>query len=843
VFFSSTSLFAQLPSSSPEIQLIQGTFLGKTPPVIEFATEFDHSSVDSTQVFEIKNFKERYRKSPVERNLFPQMDPLWKPENAQQTQRTPQGELLSNFNGMGYSGVQPPDPCVAASDDYVVQMINGSGGAKYRVWNKNGTAISASLNFDNLFAGYNGLGDPIVLFDQLANRWFLSEFTSSGNRLLLAVSETDNPLGSFYTYVFQAQSFPDYPKYSVWPDAYYCTSNENTSTLYAFERDSMLVGAPANMIRLTATNLSGYGFQALAPVSFEGTNVGNAPATFWRHVDDEAHSPGNSNAFSDFVQYFELIPNFAVPTNSVFNGPISIPVSEFDSDINGYFAFSGISQKNSSVSLDPIREVFMNRMNYRNFGYFESIVGCHVTDVNGNDWAGIRWYEFRKTDTTDWAMYQEGTFAPNSENRWMGAININEDGTICLAYSIAGSNTFPSLAYTGRNMHDPLGTMTISEQIIVNGGGANTSNRYGDYAALAVDPANDSTFWFTSEYNPTSTWNTRIAHIRLTDPCNGLRTQAIASGSNVCPEDSLSAITLQSFGGPTSTYSYSLDNINFQSSPVFSNLPSGNYIVYTQNGTCTATSEVNLSLVPEIVGSPSVTDILCFGDSNGEIDVSVSGGTSPYELSLDSQMWNPSTTFSNLSAGVYSVYIRDANNCIQKVDSVVVSEPLVVSSTDSIVPASDSLSADGEIYIFASGGTPPYKFSLDSLNFYPNSVFSNLSAGSYTYYILDSNNCSFTGKSDVRVTSVKNIEFGEGIQVYPNPVGQNLFIQFDRNWAASEVNVTISAANGSTVFSAQYGTLSFPNKLDINVNKLSTGIYFLKIQVGEELILRQLIKE
>jgi hypothetical protein len=440
-------------------------------------------------------------------------------------------------------------------------------------------------------------------------------------------------------------------------------------------------------------------------------------------------------------------------------------------------------------------------------------------------------------------MYQEGTFAPNSENRWMGAININEDGTICLAYSIAGSNTFPSLAYTGRNMHDPLGTMTISEQIIVNGGGANTSNRYGDYAALAVDPANDSTFWFTSEYNPTSTWNTRIAHIRLTDPCNGLRTQASASSSNVCPEDSLSIITLQSFGGPTGTYSYSLDNVNFHSSPIFSNLPSGNYIVYTQNGTCTATSDVNLSLVPEIVGSPSVTDILCFGDSNGEIDISVSGGTSPYELSLDSQIWDPSTTFSNLSAGVYSVYIRDANNCIQKVDSVVVSEPLVVSSTDSIVPASDSLSADGEIYIFASGGTPPYKFSLDSLNFYPNSVFSNLSAGSYTYYILDSNNCSFTGKSDVRVTSVKNIEFGEEIQVYPNPVGHNLFIQFDRNWPAWEVSISITSTNGSTVFSAHYGTLSFPNKLDINVNKLSTGIYFLKIQVGEELILRQLIKE
>ncbi len=837
-----SNVLAQQNSLENDTELIKGTFLGKTPPVRDFATEFDFSQIDTNQYFEIRNFKDRYRTGPIERNLNPKLDPIWKPNQNTSTQRVPQGSIIQNYNGIGFTGVQPPDPCVAVSSEYVVQMINGSGGAKYKVWNKTSNSLTGALNVDDLFLGYNGLGDPIVVYDRIADRWLLSEFASSGSNLLVAISVTNDPLGQFYTYVFQANNFPDYPKYSVWPDAYYCTTNESQTTIYAFERDSMLVGAPAILIRKTVPSLSGFGFQALTPVNFEGVASSNTPATFWRHVDDEAHS-NTPDPFSDFVQYWTFTPNFSSPSSSPFVGPTTLTVSEFDSDLNGYFAFSAIKQPNSTTRLDPLREVFMNRMNYRNFGIFESIVGCHVTDIDGSDWAGMRWYEFRKTDTSNWTLYQEGTYAPDADSRWMGSIDINANGSICLAYSVSSSTTYPSLKFTGRNVWDSPGVMTLTEQTIVAGGGSNSNNRYGDYAAMVVDPADDSTFWFTGEYNPSSTWSTRIAQLQLNDICNGLTATAHQTAYISCPNDSNAEVEIFAIGGNSGTYTYSVDSVIFQSSNVLSNLTAGDFVIYVKDGTCV--SQVPISIVgPDTFQiNTTLSNIDCYGNANGNIIVSGNGGTSPIQYSLDNMNWVNSTLFDSLTAGNYTVYIRDANNCISQKDSNIITEPLPLIVTDSIVPASSSSATDGAIYLDVQGGTPIYYYSKDSLSFTSSNYFTNLAAGTYFVYVVDANGCLVKDTVNINSVSVPTIFNENNVRLFPNPNAGKFNIELGSELLANGADLVIRNLTGQIVYTHTIESQNSNFIESIDISKNATGVYFMIITVNSQTHTLQIVME
>lgn len=190
-------------------------------------------------------------------------------------------------------------------------MINGGGGALFTIHDKtSGAVITGPTNLDSLGSGNcsNGFGDPVVLYDRDADRWMLSEFSSSGNRLCVYVSLTSDPIGGGWcNYDFTATNFPDYPKYAAWPDAYYVGSNENSPAAYAFDRANMLTCTTARPIqRFTAPQLGGFGFQALTPSDLDGTDLppAGSPAYFLRHNDDEAH--GGSTPGQDFLQIFEF---------------------------------------------------------------------------------------------------------------------------------------------------------------------------------------------------------------------------------------------------------------------------------------------------------------------------------------------------------------------------------------------------------------------------------------------------------------------------------------------------------------------------------------------------------
>jgi len=423
-----------------------------------------------------------------------------------------------NIDGM--PGVtSPADPSLDVGPNHVIQMINGTGGSTFKVWDKSGNVVLNSTTFDNFMnsaslngnPGWSGAGDPIVIYDERADRWLLTEFCSGCNDLFIAVSSSSDPTGSYYTYTVTQPSFPDYPKYSVWENEYVVTANLGSSDIIALPRADMLAGTSSSAQKFTQANFGTIGFQASTPVNLDGTTLppSGTPSMVMRMTDDAW-----TGASADALEMWELDIDWATPGNSTFTLTSTLPVSSFDSGLCGYTSFQCIPQPGTGVILDPLRELLMNRIHYRNFGTHESIVCCHSIDLDGNDWAGVRWYELRRTGGTggSWSIYQEGTYSPDADHRWMPTIGISATGNIGLAYNVSSSSTFPSLRYTGRKDCDPLGTMTESETVIVAGTQSNGSNRWGDYNALGLDPSDGETFWMTGMYGNSKT---RVAAFSL----------------------------------------------------------------------------------------------------------------------------------------------------------------------------------------------------------------------------------------------------------------------------------------------------------------------------------------
>lgn len=431
---------------------------------------------------------------------------------------------IVNINGHGYTNVTPPDTVGDVGSNHYIQMVNGYS-TMVTIYDKAGNIIFGPFPLDSLGNGVcsTGYGDPIVLYDQQADRWLLSEFAGSGNNLCVYISTTSDPTGTYYGYSFPTPDFPDYPKYAVWPDAYYVTSNESNPAVYALDRTSMLAGLSTSMQRFTAPPLSGFSFQTLTPADLDGGTPPPAgtPGIMMRHRDTEVHGP-TGYPTQDILEIWQFHVDWINPENSSFTGPINIFVAEFDSDLCGLYNFYCFPQPGTGTTLDPLREVIMWRLAYRNFGVHETLVGNFVTDVNGNDHGGIRWFELRKEWVGSWVLNQEGTVAPNSEHRWMGAIAMDGSGDIALGYNVSSTTVYPSLRYIGRLRSDPLGTMPQGEYSLVEGTDFNQSNRYGDYSAMSVDPVDDCTFWFTGEYDagPNHEWSTRIGAFKY-DSCTG----------------------------------------------------------------------------------------------------------------------------------------------------------------------------------------------------------------------------------------------------------------------------------------------------------------------------------
>lgn len=449
-----------------------------------------------------------------------------------------QGPIL-NFAGQGYTGTSLPDTTGDVGLQHYIQMVNSPQGSVFTVYNKtDGSVAAGPIRLGSLGTGdcAGGNGEGSVLYDQLADRWLLSEFSDrvrfEFSVQCVYVSQTNDPVaGGWFAYSIITNDTGERPNFGVWPDGYYQAAlirpnPENPSapqdpSVSVLERAQMLVGGPARSKRFNVPRLAGFGRQELTPADTDGNSPppAGAPNPFMRHRDDEVHNPGANDPAQDFLEIWEFHVDWTTPESSTVTGPINIPVAEFDSDLCGLSSPPCIPQP-GGPALDPRREQIMHRLQYRNFGTHQTLVGNFVTDVDGTDHGGIRWFELRNTGGgggSSWSVHQEGTLAPDAHHRWLGSAAMDGLGNLAIGYSVASATLYPSIAFAARKAADPPGTLQ-PEVPVIAGAAANASNFWGRTAALSVDPVDDETFWFTTEYTPSSSWATRIATFRLGDP-------------------------------------------------------------------------------------------------------------------------------------------------------------------------------------------------------------------------------------------------------------------------------------------------------------------------------------
>lgn len=410
-----------------------------------------------------------------------------------------------NFNGQ--PGGFPPDPTGAAGPDHYVQAVNTA----YRVYNKNGSPMGGPFNLSSLWPGSLDMGDPIVLYDKHADRWFISQFSFFPLGMLIAISETNDPLGSYYAYDFPLNGFPDYPKFSIWWDGYYMTANSN-ETAIVFERQAMLSGAPADMVALSAPNVDNSGFTSVLPADADGDLPPNGTPCYFFNLEDDAW-PGVSQ---DQIKIYEMSTDWNNTNNTSVVETQTLATEPFSTALGS--GFQNISQPGTSQKLDGIPGVFMFRAQHTRWVQHNSIVLTHVVDVDNDEHAGVRWYELRDNNDGNWYIHQQSTYAPDEAHRWMSSAAMDNEGNIGMAYSYTHVDNveYPGIRYTGRMANDPLGQMTFAEAIAVEGTGNQTSgDRYGDYGHMSVDPSDGSTFWYTGEWLVNSGGRTRIFNFNL----------------------------------------------------------------------------------------------------------------------------------------------------------------------------------------------------------------------------------------------------------------------------------------------------------------------------------------
>ena len=410
----------------------------------------------------------------------------------------------------GYTGSNPTDPALAVGPEHVFVVWN----TKFAIFDKDGNQLVGATNPNPAIFPSNGCCDLTVSYDTAADRWIISYL---GGGAQIAVSQTGNPITSDWN-IYNIGSVNDYNKLSVWSDGYYLTDQSNGNRLYAMDRAAMLAGAGSVSIQgFQLPGIATFGFaspQALNVTNGDMPAAGNAPIVFFQ---DNSYG----GVSEDHIKFWSANVDYSSPGNSSITAAQQIPVTPFTSIFDGG-SFSNLAQPNGGSVLDALQGIVMNQAQFRKFTTHNSAVFNHVIDIDpsGGKRAAVRWYEFRQTsDGAPWTLYQEGTFAsPEGKHAWNASLMMDNQGNIGMGYSAmsvqGNGNTEVGSYYTGRFASDPLGVMTVAEEVIAPGDAAISGGRYGDYSKIDIDPSDDATFYFTNEVHTADTpGNQRAANV------------------------------------------------------------------------------------------------------------------------------------------------------------------------------------------------------------------------------------------------------------------------------------------------------------------------------------------
>jgi hypothetical protein len=586
-----------------------------------------------------------------------------------------------NLDGLGQGqygfnvDFSPPDTNGAVGATQYVQWVN----AQFAVFDKvTGALVAGPTDGNTPWTGFGGGceanndGDPIVQYDKMANRWILTQFSiiTLPYTECVAVSTTSDATGTYnrYAFSFGNTDFPDYPKLGVWPDAYYMSFNLflnghafTGADACALDRNAMLAGDDAMIICFQQPS----SVASLLPSDMDGT------------IPPSAGEPGFFMNFGkNVIQLWMFHVDFTTPANSTFTGPTVLPVAIFTPRCFR----SCVVQPGTTQRIDALGDRPMYRLAYRQFpDGVESLIFNHSIST------GVRWYEVRSPNSAP-AVFQQGTFGPNSATRWMGSIAMDQSGDMALGYSVSSSSIYPSIYFTGRVAADTPGSME-GEQLIVNGSGSQTQgvSRWGDYSAMTVDPVDDCTFWYTQEYiqsNGSFNWNTRISNLMFPNCGNGSGgspTAALSATNLIFPKTLIGqtmylTVTVSNTGNATLNISNVAINGDFavQSNGCGAQVLAGNNCPITVGFTPTAKGSRTgiLQLTDNAANNPQRVTLIGMGMSIALSPTALNFGAEPVGQTSAPQLVtisNVSNTSVNLTgftiSGASADYPKSGNTC------------------------------------------------------------------------------------------------------------------------------------------------------------------------------------
>ncbi len=792
--FSMYFAFGQNNVTGPIVQY--PVYFDVSPPLIDMVKNLPPMADNSWKDGIVKNHI-NFRQKPTGQAPGGISDPNLQTDNGLIVTDTTIMNFDGNTNTQGY---YPPDTHGDVGPNHYFQVVN----CHFSIYSKTGATLLGPLDNSSIFNGMpnnSNNGDAVVLYDEQANRWLFSQFSFPNGVYvapyyqMIAVSQTADPTGSWYRYEYLFTNMPDYPKFGVWPDAYYMSMNQFSpgtlnwagSGAVAYNRALMLAGSPSTTMIMFTKPASDEASSWL-PSDCDGPFPTGNPPNYFLYISD-----GASN---DHLGMYEFHVDWATPANSTFGNFLSLPVNAFTANI------TGIPQPGTTRKVDPLNDRLMYRLQYRKFSDHAAMVCNHTVDISATV-AGIRWYELRKT-TGAWSIYQQSTYSiADNNSRWMASMAIDTSGNIALGYSISSSNLYPSIRYTGRMNNDALNTMTIAERGIYNGAGSQTGTalRWGDYSAMSVDPSATATFWYTQEYYATTSatgWKTRIASFSF---ATQFTVDATANPVYI-NSGQTSQLNVVATGG-TGSYTYSWTSIpagynsTQQTPPPVSPTVTTKYIAHVTSGTQTKTDTATVFI--NMTATATATPHTINSGGSSQLNVTATGGTGSYTYSWTSvppgfTSTSQSPIVSPLVNTVYTAVATSGSQNASDTASVLVNMSVLATAT----PPTILLGGSSQLNAVVTGGSGSYTYTWTSIPAGFNSTLQNpvIYPIVTTQYIVNVNDGFQTKGDTVQVT------------VTYNPLVANATATPSSICAGSNSQLNVIATGGT--FSYTYSWTSIP---------------------------------
>ncbi|TDH29006.1 hypothetical protein EXU57_02730 [Segetibacter sp. 3557_3] len=489
--------------------------------------------------------------------------------------------LVASFDGLGvgFEGPQgtatvrnPSDNSLAVGLNHIVQTVNSRMAIftkRGRQFDSTGKVLYGPVETRNVFRGFGGPcekinnGDAVVRYDQLADRWlivmptfrrlpsretelingvpgvlgragkaeplFIPPYTKPDTSqpirqprppkeegaycMCYAISTGPDPFGPYYRYEFTRKLFPDYPRPAVWPDGYYTSTSTGDDVIekhaYVVDRTKMLKGEDATEQAFIIKDVN-----FLVNADLDGKQLPPAGAP---NIMLAAGGSQLKNILEDDGIYaWKFHVDWKDPAKTKLEGPVKITVAPYRYMGGGQLT-KAVPQPGTEQRLDAQGDKLMARLVYRRIGKRESMVAVHSVNTSAGA-GGVRWYEFVLDNNREVKLFQQGTYAPTAQFRWMASPAIDRWGNIGIGYSFGGADEYPGQRFAGRHSGDAVGIMTLNEAILVSGEAAQTYTlRWQDYTQTAVDPSDDETIWYVGDYlkKDAKSYSTKIGAFRL----------------------------------------------------------------------------------------------------------------------------------------------------------------------------------------------------------------------------------------------------------------------------------------------------------------------------------------